>query len=227
VIAVNIRRIELGTPSTAGTAGGKSFARERLTILALAGLVVTIVGGYLVLRSSALGDAAGASLTPYQMLVRDLVGPEQLMFGRLQQGVSEAEAVRAQTGRWPEPAALGGLPTVLPAVLPAGDESLPSPAYAWSRAQEGFVVNYLALPSNDDASAAWLLRIQEPDPNTPLDVAPNDEVHHRLPDGTVLHVTVWTHRFGGRVSRAFLLQPELTGWTQLLMAPVRPVAPGR
>ncbi len=175
------------------------------------------------LRSSALGDAASASLTPYQMLVRDLVGPEQLMFDRLQQGVSDAEVVRAQTGRWPDPASLGGLP----AAFPAGDESLPSPLYAWSRAQEGFVVNYLALPSNDDASAAWLLRIQEPDPNAPLDVAPNDEVHHRLPDGTVLHVTVWTHRFGGRLSRAFVLQPELTGWTQLLMAPVRPVPPGR
>ena len=143
------------------------------------------------------------------MLVRELVGPEQLRFVRVQQGVSEAEAVRGQTGRWHEVAALSGLP----AVLPAGDESLPSPAYAWSRAQEGFVVNYLALPSNDDASAAWLLRIQEPDPNTPLAVAPNAEVHHRLPYGTLLHVTVW-HRFGGRM-RVFMLQPELTGWTQL------------
>jgi hypothetical protein len=223
VIAVNIRRIELGAPPSAGTAGGRSVARERLTILALAGLVVTIVGGYLLFRSSAAGGAAGASLTPFQMLARDLVSSEQLMFGRLQQAVSEAEAVRAQTGRWPEPAALEGLP----ALLPAGDESIPSPAYTWTRAQQGFVVNYLALPSNDDAAAAWLLRIQEPDPNTPLDVAPNDEVHHRLPDGTVLHVSVWTHRFGGRISPAFLLQPELTGWTQLLRAPVQAVAPGR
>ena len=184
---------------------------------------MTIVGGYLLFRSSAFGDAAGASLTPFQMLVRDLVGPEQLMFGRLQQAVSEAEAVRAQTGRWPEPATLGGLP----ALLPTGDDSTPSPAYRWTRAQEGVVVNYLAVPSDDDAAAAWLLRIQEPDPNTPLDVAPNDEVHHRLPDGTVLHVTIWTHRFGGRVSPAFALQPELTGWTQLLTAPVRAVAPAR
>jgi len=220
---VTIRRIELGAPVPAQTAGGRSIARERVTILALAGLVVTIVGGYLVFRSSALGDAAGASLTPYQMLVRDLVGPEQLMFGRLQQAVSEAEAVRAQTGRWPEPAALGGLP----ALLPAGDESIPSSTYKWTRTQEGVVVNYLAVPSDDDAAAAWLLRIQEPDPNTPLDVAPNDEVHHRLPDGTVLHVTIWTHRFGRRVSPAFTLQPELTGWTQLLIAPVRAVAPAR
>jgi hypothetical protein len=145
------------------------------------------------------------------------------MYGRLQQGISEAEAIRAQTGRWPDPASLGGLPTL----LPAGDESRPSPAYTWTRTQGGFIVNYLALPSNDDAAAAWLLRIQEPDPNTPPDVAPNDEVHHRLPDGTELHVTIWTHRFGGRVSPAFAPQPELTGWTQLLMAPVRPVAPGR
>jgi hypothetical protein len=115
----------------------------------------------------------------------------------------------------------------LPALLPTGDESTPSPAYKWTRTQEGVVVNYLALPSDDDAAAAWLLRIQEPDPNTPVDVAPNDEVHHRLPDGTVLHVTIWTHRFGGRVSPAFALQPELTGWTQLLTAPVRAVAPAR
>ena len=215
--------MELGAPPSARTTGGSSIARERFTILALAGLVVTIVGGYLVFRSSAFGDAAGASLTPFQMLVRDLVGTEQLMFGRLQQTVSEAEAVRAQTARWPEPAALGALP----AFLPAGDESIPSPAYTWTRTQEGFVVNYLALPSDDDAAAAWLLRIQEPDPNTPVDVAPNDEVHHRLPDGTVLHVTIWTHRFGGRVSPAFVLQPELTGWTQLLTAPVRAVAPAR
>jgi len=217
---VTIRRIELGAPPSARTTGGRSVARERVTILALAGLVVTIVAGYLVFRSSALGDAAGASLTPFQMLVRDLVGPEQLMFGRLQQAVSEAEALRAQTGRWPEPAALGGLP----ALLPTGDESIPSSAYKWTRTQEGFVVNYLAVPLDDDAAAAWLLRIQEPDPNTPLDVAPNDEVHHRLPDGTVLHVTIWTHRFGGRVSPAFTLQPELSGWTQLLTAPVRAVA---
>jgi hypothetical protein len=223
VIAVNIRRIELGAPPSAGTAGGRSVARERVTILALAGLVVTIVGGYLLFRSSALGGAAGASLTPFQMLVRDLVSSEQLMYGRLQQGVSEAETVRAQMGRWPEPATL----KALPALLPAGDESTPSPAYTWTRTQQGFVVNYLALPSNDDAAAAWLLRIQEPDPNTPLDLAPNDEVHHRLPDGTVLHVTVWTHRFGGRISPAFLLQPELTGWIQLLTAPVQAVAPGR
>lgn len=215
--------MELGAPPSARTAGGSPVARERFTILALAGLVVTIVGGYLLFRSSAFGDAAGASLMPFQMLVRDLVSPEQLMFSRLQQAVSEAEAVRAQTARWPEPAALGALP----ALLPTGSESIPSPSYTWTRRQEGVVVNYLALPSDDDAAAAWLLRIQEPDPNAPLDVAPNDEVHHRLPDGTVLHVTIWTHRFGGRVSPAFVLQPELTGWTQLLTAPVRTVAPAR
>lgn len=215
--------MELGAPPSARTAGGSPVARERFTILALAGLVVTIVGGYLLFRTSALGDVAGASLMPFQMLVRDLVSPEQLMYSRLQQAVSEAEAVRAQTGRWPEPSALSGLP----ARLPTGDESIPSPSYTWTRRQEGVVVNYLALPSDDDAAAAWLLRIQEPDPNTPVDVAPNDEVHHRLPDGTVLHVTIWTHRFGGRVPPAFLLQPELTGWTQLLTAPVRTVAPAR
>ena len=215
--------MELGSPPAARAADGGSVARERFAILALAGLVVTLVAGYLLFRSSALGEGAGASLTPYQMLVRDLVSSEQLMFGRLQLAVIEAEAARAQTGRWPEPAALGGLP----ALLPIADESLPAPACTWTRTQERGVINYLGRPTDDEAAAAWLLRIQEPDPNTPVDVAPNDEVHHRLPDGTVLHVTIWTHRFGGRVSPAFVLQPELTGWTQLLTAPIPPVAPAR
>src|SRR4029077_19233010 len=107
---------------------------------------------------------------------------------------------------WPEPAALSGLP----ALLPASDEPIPSSAYKWTRTQEGLVVNYLAVPSDDDAAAAWLLRIQEPDPNTPLDVAPNDEVHHRLPDGTVLHVTIWTHRFGGGGSPALPPSPAIS-----------------
>ena len=223
MIPVTIRRMELGVPPSARAADGGSIARERFAILALAGLVVTVVAGYLLFRSSVLGEGAGASLTPYQMLVRDLVSTEQPMFGRLQQAVIEAEAARAQTGRWPEPAALQGLPPLLPTAV----ESVAAPAFKWTRTQERSVINYLGLPTDDEAAAAWLLRIQEPDPNTPVDVAPNDEVHHRLPDGTVLHVTIWTHRFGGRVSPAFALQPELTGWTQLLTAPIPPVAPAR
>jgi hypothetical protein len=221
---VSIRRVEIGGASLpAATGAGQPRARERLAILALAGLVVTLVVGYLVFRATASGGAPGASLTPYQMLVGNLVSAEQQMYARLQQGVLEAEAIRAQTGRWPEPSALGELPR-----QPAADEAAtPVPEYAWTRTQSGVVVNYLALPVNEDAAAAWLLRIQEPDPNTPVDLAPNDEVHHRLPDGTVLHVSVWTHRFGGRVSSAFTLQPELTGWVQLLTAPVVPVTPLR
>ena len=62
----------------------------------------------------------------------------------------------------------------------------------------------------------------QPPPPAPIDPAPNDETHHRLPDGTVLHVSIWTHRFGGQIDRRFVQQPERSGWTQVLTAPVPP-----
>jgi hypothetical protein len=67
--------------------------------------------------------------------------------------------------------------------------------------------------------------VQEPDPLTSTDTAPNDEEHHRLPDGTVLHVSIWMHRFGGQMKPEFFARPENAGWTQLLTAPVNPIAP--
>jgi len=75
-----------------------------------------------------------------------------------------------------------------------------------------------------DAAPAWMIAIKEPEPGVPTDTAPNDEEHHRLPDGTVLHVSVWTHRFGGQLEKAFVAAPEAAGWTQVLVAPLNPLA---
>ena len=50
-----------------------------------------------------------------------------------------------------------------------------------------------------------------------------DEEHHRLKDGTVLHVSIWIHRFGGQVAPDFFIKPETAGWTQLLIAPLNPL----
>jgi hypothetical protein len=185
--------------------------RERFGVLGLAALIVTLVGAYLALRSSAF-DAATGALLPYQTLVRNLVSSDQTTFGDFQGTLIEIEAARARTGRWPE---TGGMPGPAP---PA--------SYTWMGSREGLFLNYLALPS-DDVSAAWLLVIQEPDPAAVPDPAPNDEEHHRLPDGTVLHVSIWTHRFGQQVPREFVRQPQTAGWIQVLMAPRNPVTQTR
>jgi hypothetical protein len=131
------------------------------------------------------------------------------MYGELQQQYLELEQERVRSGRWPESAALRA-----------------RPPYGWTRSDEGLFVNYLTAPSAEVSDSAWLIVVQEPDPRAPPDPAPNDETHRRLADGTILHVTFWTHRFGGSVPPGFVRQPETKGWTQVLTAPV-PAQPGK
>ena len=186
---------------TASTIGGPA-GRERAGVLGLAALIVVTVTVYLALKSTA------GSLLPYQTLVGTLVSTDQSTFGDLQRELVEIETSRAALGQWPEASAVR------------------SPgSYSWTSAREGFFVNYLARPADDGSAAAWLLVIQEPDPQVPPDPAPNDETHHRLPDGTVLHVSIWTHGFGGQIATKFVRQPESAGWTQVLTHPVKAVAP--
>jgi hypothetical protein len=185
-----------------------SGRRERFSVIGLAALIVVSVAAYLVLKSSVLQSTATGHLLPYQTLVRTMPSADQTMFEQLQQRVLEIEEARVRTGRWPEADALA-----------------PHPPYRWVYSRDRFVLNYLAAPSEEASDAAWLVVIQEPDPQAPLDRAPNDETHHRLPDGTVLHVTVWTHRFGGQMKPAFVRQPESAGWTQVVRAPIPPTPP--
>ena len=179
-------------------------------MLGLAVLIVVTVAMYLALRSSSLDTGGARSLLPYQLLVGTLVSTDQATFGDLQRALLEIEAARAALGRWPDATAVKDLGS-----------------YTWTTAREGYFVNYLAAPASDVSAAGWLLVIQEPDPQLTPDPAPNDETHHRLPDGTVLHVSIWMHRFGGQIAPKFIRQPEGAGWTQVLTAPVAPVAPVR
>jgi hypothetical protein len=194
-----------------------SGSGERRIIAGLAVGVIALVALYLGLRSSVLD---GGTLMPYQMLVRDLVTSDQAVFDQLRASLAEAESIRASAGQWPEASTV----RALPAAVSASGSTAP---YNWRRTQRNIIVNYLGLPAGEASAAAWLIRIQEPDPAVPADSAPNDEEHHRLPDGTVLHVSIWTHRFGGQVAPDFFPKPEIAGWTQLLTAPLNPLVAGR
>jgi hypothetical protein len=190
--------------------------------------------------------AAGAArdLMPYQRLFASLGGAEQRMFRELQEGLLEAENVRgavpagrARQGRrespggggWPAPEQLAAQ-----GVPPFADVALPhAPRYRWTMRRAGLAVGYLGEAA-DGGAPAWLLLVQEPDPLAPADPAapppgaPNDEVHHRLPDGTVLHVGVWMHppRGAGAAVAGYdddtaLAAPYARGWTQLLSSAPR------
>jgi hypothetical protein len=187
------------------------------------------------------GDVAAArDLLPYQRLFRTLGGEDQRLFRELHEGLLEAENVRSSARRWPAPAALAaqGVPPFADAPGRGGRR-----IYRWQLRQEGPTVNYLGLPA-DARDPALLLLVQEPDPRLPAGgpVSPadagappggvgpaaggvlsqaTDEVHHRLADGTLLHVSIWMRAAPPMPARAgddrgLMTEPYARGWVQLL-----------
>jgi hypothetical protein len=186
--------------------GGAKGGRERVGVFALAGLVVTAVVVYLALNATKGGDDSDRRLLPYQALATALPESDQQQFRALRERLLAAEAIRARTSRWPDVTTL----------------ALPGSDYTWTRFERGAVIDYLGRPAAA-AQPAWLLEIQEPEPGTAPDPAPNDEEHHRLPDGTTLHVYVWTHRLGGQLASGFVPQPQNTGWVEVFSQVPNPV----
>jgi hypothetical protein len=187
------------------SAPSKTGLRERAGVFALAGVIVTLVAVYLALNATR-GESDSRRLLPYQTLAGTLPESDRQQFHALRETLLAIESERARTSRWPAVASV----------------ALPGAGYGWTRFERGVVTTYLGQP-HDPAQPAWLLEIQEPEPGTPPDPAPNDEEHHRLPDGTTLHVYVWMHRFGGQVANAFVPQPQNTGWIEVFSTVPDPV----
>ena len=188
------------------TGGSRGSGRERAGVFALAGLIVTAVVIYLASNATTSVSDKGRGLLPYQTLAATLPELDQQHFRALRETLLAAESARARSTRWPDVAAL----------------SLPGADYQWTRFERGVVVDYLGK-SADPAKPAWLLEIQEPEPGTAPDPAPNDEQHQRLPDGTTLHVYVWIHRLGGQIAADFVPQPQNTGWIEVFSQVPNPV----
>jgi hypothetical protein len=189
--------------SSRGSRGG---GRERAGVVALAGVIVTVVVVYFALNATDGRRDESRNLLPYQTLAATLPESDHQQFRGIREQLLAAEAHRARTFGWPEPSAL----------------SLPGSGYTWTRLERGVITNYLGRP-REASQPAWLLEIQEPEPGMAPDPAPNDEQHHRLPDGTTLHVFVWMHRFGGDVPAEFVPQPQTTGWVEVFSVVPNPV----
>jgi hypothetical protein len=199
-----------------------SVRAETLNVLKASAVIVLLVAAYL-FRPAMFGGASEqavsrpADLLPFQSLVGDAPGTDQRMFRELQEGLLEAERIRGATGRWPEAAVLAndGIPPF------AADPTRKAATYRWSTLVQGTTVNYVGIPTTT-AAPAWLLAIIEPESGMPPDPAPNDETHHRLPDGTTLHVSIWQTPENTRQSGfSALALPQNEGWTQLLVGTAR------
>jgi hypothetical protein len=192
-----------------------SFGEELAHVIRFGAGIILLVWLYL---ATALGDGSAArrNLLPYQTLIQNSPSADQRMFRELQEGLLEAEAMRSTTGSWPTSELLAneGIP-------PFALDPTAKTAYHWQLVREGLLVNYLGVPVTADVPA-WLVFVQEPAPGVPPDQAFEDEEHHRLLDGTMLHVSTWTHADGRRLLIKPVRVPQAEGWNQLYA-----VGPGR
>lgn len=207
-----IRRIEVRPLS----------ARVELGNVVRFGMVIVVsVWMYLATDSGTFHGAAAdrRHLLPFQALIQDRPSTEQRMFRELQEGLLEAETRRADAGSWPDVARLAddGIPPFAP------DPTAKGGAYDWRVVRSGTFVNYLGLPQRPNAPA-WLVLIQEPDPGAPPDPAREDEEHHRLVTGAMLHVSTWI-RADANIAPRIVRTPQAEGWTQLYaVGPALPIS---
>jgi hypothetical protein len=196
-----------------------SVRAETVNVLKASAVIVVLVAAYL-FRPDLSPDQSPnpqsrqspIDLLPYQRFVRDSPPAEQRIFRELQEGLLEAERIRAATGHWPDVTTLAA--EGIPPFAPDPTQKVP---YKWTSVRQEWATNYLGVPS-DQTAPAWVLVILEPEPGAPADPAPNDETHHRLPDGTTLHVSIWNLQEGKRRSGfAALRLPQNEGWTNLLV----------
>ena len=158
------------------------------------------------------GGAAAAVVppSPFERRFQDLAPSEQRLFRAAQEGVLEAERIRSATGRWPTAEALGreGVP-------PFAADPIDRAGYAWQSVAGGIKADYVGTPRADPGRDTFIIIVTEPDPGTPNDpLAPVDETHHRLADGTMIHVTFWMGPPISDLSEPFsLLPPER--WKQV------------
>ena len=154
----------------------------------------------------------GGAPSPFERRYQDLDAADQRLFRAVQEGATEAERRRSASGRWPSADELAreGVP-------PFTADPIDRARYAWSFVRTGTAVNYVGTPAADAGREAFVLLITEPDPGTPQDpLAVEDEVHHRLTDGTMIHVAVWTGPpLGQRSTAVSVLAPD-QGYKQVM-----------
>ncbi len=189
-----------------------SVRHELGLVLRFTARILCCAAGLLILDRAAVPRTPGAGrLDLDQRAFADLPAPEQRMFRQIQEGIAEAERVRSTTGRWPQPAALAadGIPPFAP-------DPLDRAGHSWALVQEATEINYVGVAKSTQGPG-FVVHIVEPDPGIPVDprIQP-DEVHHRLSDGTLLHVMIWMGPVSGTVVHPITFFNREQGWRQII-----------
>jgi len=162
--------------------------------------------------------ATATRLAPGQSAFADLPSADQRIFRAVQEGMTEAERLRSSTGRWPKPEELAqqGIPPFAP-------DPIDRDGYTWSMLQKDTDINYVGTPAPGRARPRFLVLIVEPTPGMPDDPqAPTDEIHHRLDNGMMLHVTIMMRAPGRNLTQPGTWLNGEQGWTQITTGAVGP-----
>jgi hypothetical protein len=161
-------------------------SRRATMVWLLVALAVFAIGAFFSRREEKKPTEAPS----WQRPVSELTEPQQKFFKTLREVLRKAEAERAKDKKWPE--ASGIFP----------------PGFVLS--QQGIYVNY----SGESEGLRWLVLFIEPDPRFPAEKVPEDDEHHVLSDGTMIHVTVWTQALKEPLSQRVTAFPAAEGWVE-------------
>jgi len=159
------------------------------------------------------GAAKDSAPSPFERRFAELAPEDQRIFRAVQEGVAEAERRRSDGGRWPSAADLAreGVPPFAP-------DPIDRAGYSWTFVRTGTAANYVGTPRAGSGREAFMVLVVEPDPGTAPDpLAQVDEVHHRLGDGTMIHVTVWMGPPPGPLGAAVSTLAPDQGYKQILV----------
>ncbi len=162
------------------------------------------------LHASKSADPA-AALAIDEVAFKTLEPAQQRLYRNILDGVGEAEDARGTSKAWPtvEELAARRLP-------PFTADPLDRAGYRWKLMRSGTLINYVGTPDPASKQPTFLIVITEPDPGVAVDPgAPTDETHHKLKDGTMLHVLIWK---GTKSVDAPLATPLFEdGWQRITM----------
>ena len=146
-----------------------------------------------------------------EVAFRDLDPTDQRMYRQCLEGLTEAEDVRSKAD-WPTIEQLGARK-----IPPFASDPLDHAGYTWRVLRDRSIVNYVGTPDPASKRPTFVIVIVEPEPGAPIDPqAVTDETHHKLRDGTIIHVSIWT---GSRTLATAASTPAFEdGWRRITMA---------
>lgn len=199
-----VRTVVVASPSWRSEAGIALRAAFHIVLWS----AVVIFG-----RGKLATGGAAAQAAPFERPFAELDGADQRTFRALREGITEAEARRGETRRWPTVDELAG-----EGIPPFSPDPLDKAGYRWSLLRDRTVFNYVGTPAPGSGRETFVVVITEPDPGSVVDPqAVVDEVHHRLVDGTLIHVNVWLGPGLDDPGRAVdALNPE-AGWQRIVV----------